>query len=185
MQPSKSNAICQAQWLGHASVFVLYTSPTKASAAPTSFPDSLRSQPERAYFHQPGRVSGLHALPSSTDRICIKCQSAAAAPERLQSAFNKHAVAGFSGPVFCGSMVYACRTMTSLYGRGWRQPDLSNHGPRPVQPDEESIRQALVQKLSLTAWGTVPYHTRWQRCLKQPANMQPHNTAGTSLHSGQ
>ena len=58
--------------------------------------------------------------------------------------------------------------MASLYGKGWRKPNRYNHGPWPKQPDELKIRQAMVEKLSVTAWGNVPYATRRKQCPHTP-----------------
>lgn len=56
------------------------------------------------------------------------------------------------------------RVMVSLYGKDWRQPKPSNHGPWITLPDEEAVRQALIEKLSVTAWGDMPLKTRKATC---------------------
>lgn len=51
-----------------------------------------------------------------------------------------------------------------MYGPGWRTPDPPNHGTWPKLPDGFRVVDALAEKLSLGAWGGMPYSERVRRC---------------------
>jgi hypothetical protein len=54
-----------------------------------------------------------------------------------------------------------------VYGSDWRSPDKplgSNHGTWPRIPDGMDLADALMQKLSLGAWGGMPFKERQRRC---------------------
>lgn len=59
---------------------------------------------------------------------------------------------------------YTCSQMVATYGPDWRTPNTSYHGDSAFTWDEPMLRQALLQKLSVTAWGDVPYQQRVRRC---------------------
>ena len=54
--------------------------------------------------------------------------------------------------------------LPTVYGPGWRTPDPPNHGTWPKIPDGFAVVEALDQKLSLGAWGGMPYKERERRC---------------------
>lgn len=56
--------------------------------------------------------------------------------------------------------------MKATYGPEWRTPTTGFHGKSEDTPDEPLLRKALLQKLSVTAWGDVPYHQRLEQCAK-------------------
>lgn len=60
--------------------------------------------------------------------------------------------------------VYSHRQMEATYGPAWRTPNTSYHGDSAFTWDEPMLRQALMQKLSVTAWGDMPYQQRLNRC---------------------
>lgn len=57
-----------------------------------------------------------------------------------------------------------CRILPTVYGPGWLTPDPPNHGTWPSIPDGFAVAQAVVEKLSLGAWGGMPYKERKRRC---------------------
>lgn len=62
----------------------------------------------------------------------------------------------------CLSALY--RHLSNAYGRSWRSPKPSNHGVWPPTPDGSDLTVAFAEKLSMTAWGDIPYPERWDRC---------------------
>jgi hypothetical protein len=60
--------------------------------------------------------------------------------------------------------VYACRHIEATYGPTWRSPDEEYHGTDPETPDGDKVRIALHRRLSVTAWGNIPWERRRQRC---------------------
>lgn len=66
------------------------------------------------------------------------------------------------------------RFLSAVYGQDWRTPDKSkkrNHGHWAKTPDAKSVVQGLVEKLSVGAWGGMPYKERQERC-KRRANQE-------------
>lgn len=54
--------------------------------------------------------------------------------------------------------------VAATYGPHWRQPDDSYHGVGPDTPDVDRVRAALHRRLSVTAWGDVPWGLRQEQC---------------------
>jgi hypothetical protein len=59
-----------------------------------------------------------------------------------------------------------CRHLANTYGPGWEVPDTVHHGITQQTPDVRPIQQALLSRLSVTAWGDVPWPERKQRCAE-------------------
>lgn len=58
------------------------------------------------------------------------------------------------------------RQMEATYGHQWLTPTMDFHGNSATTPDEPLLRKALLDKLSVTAWGNVPYHQQLEQCSK-------------------
>jgi hypothetical protein len=54
----------------------------------------------------------------------------------------------------------------NTYGPSWKQPHTTWHGQSWVTRDGNTVRDALVEWLSLTAWGGMPWALRRQRCAE-------------------
>jgi hypothetical protein len=59
--------------------------------------------------------------------------------------------------------------LSAVYGSDWRTPDLAkkrNHGAWIKTPDAFKVVDAMVEKLAVSAWGTMPYKQRQKRCKR-------------------
>jgi hypothetical protein len=56
------------------------------------------------------------------------------------------------------------RYLSDAFGHGWRTPQPGDKGVWPPTPDGADLNRALAEKLSVTAWGQMPYRERWERC---------------------
>jgi hypothetical protein len=62
------------------------------------------------------------------------------------------------------------RFLDTVYGPNWRTPDKPqkrNHGAWIKTPDASKMVQAMLEKLSLGAWGGMPYKERVKRCKRR------------------
>lgn len=60
------------------------------------------------------------------------------------------------------SATYKHESIT-VYGTTWRTPK-ATHGFWPPTPDGRWLVRSLRDKLSVTAWGNIPYITRYWKC---------------------
>jgi hypothetical protein len=134
----------------------------------------------------------LKQLPlSAAQRVCSSCLAAAgltascleaAAVVRLRGHTHLHVCALQCVCVCGGERNWCCaacfvcsallcrRFLSAVYGKDWHTPDRSkkrNHGGWIKTPDAYSMVQALVEKLSVGAWGGMPYKERQQRCKRR------------------
>lgn len=77
---------------------------------------------------------------------------------------NRHSRCDMYCPTCTLSVALTCSQMLQTYGPQWRTPNTSYHGDSAFTWDEPMLRKALLQKLSLTAWGDVPLEQRLKRC---------------------
>lgn len=63
------------------------------------------------------------------------------------------------------------RHLEHVYGPHWMIPNTSYHGVTRKAPDWWPIQEALLSRLSVTAWGDVAWESRRRRCnmLKKQA----------------
>jgi hypothetical protein len=61
-------------------------------------------------------------------------------------------------------VIALCRHLASEFGPNWRIPEPGDHGTMVRNPDIWDLNNALTNKLSVTAWGGMPYPERWARC---------------------
>lgn len=54
--------------------------------------------------------------------------------------------------------------MAATYGSKWRTPRSNYHGKSIVPRDEGKVKLALLEKLSVTAWGDMPWQERQKMC---------------------
>lgn len=55
------------------------------------------------------------------------------------------------------------RVFESVYGTDWQKPG-GSHGGWPNTPEGFELVRDLREKLSITAWGNIPYSTRSSQC---------------------
>jgi hypothetical protein len=54
--------------------------------------------------------------------------------------------------------------MAGTYGPDWETPTTGYHGEKVFPRDEDSLKEALLEKLSVTAWGGMPWQQRREAC---------------------
>ncbi|WIA14349.1 hypothetical protein OEZ85_002878 [Tetradesmus obliquus] len=56
--------------------------------------------------------------------------------------------------------------LVATYGKSWRHPNTKYHGHSGASPDVRKVVGALLQRLSVTAWGDTPFQQRKEQCRK-------------------
>lgn len=102
------------------------------------------------------------AAHNSTPAVQTYCVSESDVPHRMQPGSRTARVAGRNFPM---PQNYE-EIMAETYGASWRTPDLQNHGQTVRPLDEGSVRLALVDKLSRTAWASPSGGMSWLDRLK-------------------
>lgn len=71
---------------------------------------------------------------------------------------------GMSLTPCCCYCCCCCRVMAATYGPDWEHPTTGYHGESLFPRDEASLKEALLEKLSTTAWGDTPWQERKKAC---------------------
>lgn len=132
-------------------------------AAPDS--ETLQAAPQQTLL---GRRSGQHAArqPEAGDTLAAHkrsyCMKESEAPHVMQPSLREaqFAIAGKAFPIPFNYV----DVMEANYGPTWRLPEPGFHGNRVPKGDEPRLRGALLEKLSPTAWGDMPWQERKEAC---------------------
>jgi hypothetical protein len=120
---------------------------------------------------RPARRSArlLRNGPSASDETAAVtqktfCMRESEAPHVLQLGLREGEIADKAFPIPFNFVP----VMESNYGPSWRLPKPGFHGNPAPKGIEPKLRAALVEKLSVTAWGDMPWQARKKACGLDP-----------------